>query len=260
MYYSGAAVSSAALLSGKANLYPGMIHKCDVSLIYRFTNTLYKLHMTGAQLKKYMEWSAGYFNTYRPGDLTISFNPDVPLFNYDMFSGVNYELNIANPPGSRIENLTWPDGTPVEDDDEFDLAANNYRVNSCLLSPGVIFEEGEEFPILLEEDMRADIGGVRELIRDYIITVKGGVISPECDGNWRITGNDWDEELHQKAVRMLSEGRLTLPASPNGRDRNVSPITEEDVEKADSSGYSSLTRSKIRRADSSGFSLYRPDT
>ena len=41
----------------------------------------------------------------------------------------------------RIENLTWPDGTPVADDDEFDIAVNNYRATSQLLSPGIIFEE-----------------------------------------------------------------------------------------------------------------------
>ena len=29
--------------------------KCDMSRIYKFTNTLYKLRMTGAQLKKFME-------------------------------------------------------------------------------------------------------------------------------------------------------------------------------------------------------------
>ena len=33
------------------------------------------------------------------------------------------------------------DGTPVADDDEFDIAVNNYRATSQLLSPGIIFEE-----------------------------------------------------------------------------------------------------------------------
>ena len=51
--------------------------------------------------------------------------------------------------------------------------------------------------------MHGEIGGVREMIREYIIHVKGGVISPECDNSWRITGNNWDPALHQKAVEML---------------------------------------------------------
>ena len=110
MYYTGAPVSAAALSVTSANLYPGDIRKCDMALIYKYTNTLYKLRMTGAQLKKYMEWSANYYQTFTPGDLTVAFNPDVRAYNYDMFEGVNYDVNVANEPGHRIENLTWPDG------------------------------------------------------------------------------------------------------------------------------------------------------
>lgn len=228
MYYTGAPVSAAALFTMDANMYPGDIHKCDMALIYKYTNTLYKLHMTGAQLKKYMEWSMNYYNTYHEGDLTISFNPSIRAYNYDMFAGVNYDVNIANEPGSRIENLTWPDGTPVEDDDDFDIAVNNYRANSQLLAPGEIFEEGD-MPELLEIDVRGDIGGVRELIRDYIVNVKGGTIEPEVDDNWKIVGNDWNEELHQKAVEMIAAGEIEIQDSEDGRTPNVVSITEADV-------------------------------
>lgn len=231
MYYTGAPVSAAALFTMDANMVPGEIHKCDMALVYKYTNTLYKLHMTGAQLKKYMEWSVSYYNTWKPGDLTVSFSPDIRAYNYDMFAGVNYEINVANEPGSRIVNLTWPDGTPVEDDDDFDIAVNNYRATSQLLSPGVIYEE-DDLPQLLEIDVRGEIGGVRELIRDYIVNVKGGVITPECDNNWRIVGNDWDEDLHQQAVELIRDGVLTIPTSEDGRTPNVRPITEEDVKNA----------------------------
>ena len=228
MYYTGAPVSASALFTMNANMLPGDIHKCDMSLVYKYTNTLYKLHMTGAQLKKYMEWSVSYYNTWKPGDLTISFSPDIRAYNYDMFEGVLYEINVANEPGSRIENLTWPDGTPVADDDEFDIAVNNYRATSQLLAPGTIYE-ADDMPTLLEIDVHGEIGGVRELIGDYIVNVMGGVITPECSNNWHITGNDWDEEMHQLAVELLSEGVLTIPTSEDGRTPNVMPITEEDV-------------------------------
>ena len=228
MYYTGAPVSAAALFVMNANLYPGDIHKCDMALIYKYTNTLYKLHMTGAQLKKYMEWSVSYYNQYQPGDLTVSFSPDIRAYNYDMFAGVNYEVNIARPAGSRIENLTWPDGTPVADEDEFDIAVNNYRANSQLLAPGEIYEAGD-LPQLLEIDVHGEIGGVRELIREYIVNVKGGTITPEVDNNWRITGNDWDIALHQKAVEMLAAGELTIPTSEDGRTPNVKAVTEADI-------------------------------
>lgn len=197
MYYTGAQVSAAALFVADANLLPGDIHKCDMAQVYKYTNTLYKLRMTGAQLKKYMEWSAEYYQTYAPG--------------------------------RRIENLTWPDGTPVQDDDDFDIAVNNYRTTSHLLAPGEIFG-ADDLPVPLETDVRGDIGGIRELIGDYIVNVKGGVLRPECNDNWRITGVDWDEALHRKAVEMLAAGTLTLPSSEDGRTPNVRAVTEADVE------------------------------
>jgi 2',3'-cyclic-nucleotide 2'-phosphodiesterase/3'-nucleotidase len=48
----------------------------------------------------------------------------------------------------------------------------------------------DELPVLVEGDVHGEIGGVRELIGDYIANVKNGVIYPECDDNWRITGRE----------------------------------------------------------------------
>ena len=186
MHYTGAAVSASALSGEGTNLKPGDIRKCDTAQIYKFSNTLYKLHMNGAQLKKYMEWSTGYFKTAEPGDTAFSINEEFPTYNYYMFAGVNYDVNLSREQGSRIENLTWPDGIPVRDEDEFDIAVNNYCANSQLLVPGVIYEDGEQLPVLMEMDVHGEIGGIRELILDYIRNVKGGVIHPECDQNWKI--------------------------------------------------------------------------
>lgn len=230
MYYTGADVSAAALFNMDANLKEGDIRKCDTSLVYKYANTLYKLEMTGAQLKKYMEWSASYYNTYKPGDLTISFNADIRAYNYDMFAGVNYEVNIANEPGSRIENLTWPDGTLVKDEDVFTIAVNNYRASSQLLSAGDVFAEGDSLPTLLEIDVKGDVGGVRELLGLYISEVKGGTIEPHVDNNWKVTGNDWDSQQHEKAVQLLKEGKLEIPSSEDGRTPNIKAITTEDVQ------------------------------
>lgn len=229
MYYTDADVSSAALFNMNANLQEGEIRKCDTSLVYKYANTLYKLEMTGAQLKKYMEWSASYYNTYQPDDLTISFNEEIRAYNYDMFEGVNYEIDIANPPGSRIKNLTWPDGTPVKDDDVFTIAVNNYRANSQLLSEGEIFAEGEDLPKLLEMDVKGEIGGIRELLGLYISDVKNGIIEPHVNNNWKIVGNSWDPELHKQVVQLVNDGKITIPSSEDGRTPNIKSITKNDI-------------------------------
>lgn len=228
MYYTGADVSAAAAFSTTANIKAGSITKAGVSQIYKYDNTLYKLQVTGKQLKKYMEWSATFYNTYHEGDLTVSFNGDIRGYNYDMFSGVKYDVDISKEPGSRIINLKRNNGTPVNDDDIMILAVNNYRANSQLLVPGVIYE-ATDMPKLLEKDVRGEIGGVRELIKEYVEKVKGGLIYPDLDNNWRITGNDWSPKQRATAVRMVNEGKIGIPASADGRTPNVLSITWEEI-------------------------------
>ena len=235
MYYTGTEISASTLFIDDANLDSGDIKKSDVSLIYQYTNTLYKIKMTGAQLRKWMEWTASYYNTYKDGDLTISFNPEMRGYLYDMFSGIKYEINISKEPGQRIENLTRMDGTEIKDDDVLVVAVNNYRANSQLLTYGEIYEEGvDELPVLLEMDVRGELGGIRELIVDYIANVKGGELEvPELTGNWKITGCDWDEELHAQAVELINSGKLAVKNCESRRETNVASITVDDLKGKD---------------------------
>ena len=102
--------------------------------IYTYQNTLYKLQMNGWQLRQFMEWSAAFFKTWEPGDVTIAFDSSVRYYLYDAFAGVKYDLDISKQPGNRIQNLTWMDGRPVQDDDSFVVAVNNYRATTQLLA------------------------------------------------------------------------------------------------------------------------------
>ena len=189
LHHSGADVSSTSLMRRDISLEPGPIRRCDVSQIYPYDNTLYTIEMTGSQLRRYLEWSARFYRTFEEGDLTLAFDPDIALFNYDMFQGVSYAINVSREPGKRIEDLAWPDGTPVADDDVFVLATNNYRAGSFLLMPGPVFEE-DDLPTLIEPGVHGTIGGIREMICDYIENVQGGTIKPVCDDNWRLVGCD----------------------------------------------------------------------
>ncbi|MBQ4293899.1 MAG: 5'-nucleotidase C-terminal domain-containing protein, partial [Lachnospiraceae bacterium] len=228
-HYAGAEVSAAAILKEDANIKEGKIRKCDIANIYKFDNTLYKLQMTGAQLKKYMEKTAEYYNTWEEGDLTISFNPDMRSYLYDTFLGVNYDINISKEPGSRIENLTKEDGTPIKDDDVITIAVNNYRANSQLLRPGAVYEEGDELPVLLEKDMEAG-ALIRDLIaRWFTDDHYKGVVKPDQANNWKITGNNWDEAKHARAAELINAGLIKIPVSTDGRTPNVRSVTEEDI-------------------------------
>lgn len=67
-------------------------------------------------------------------------------------------------------------------------------------------------------DVKSSIGGIREMIIDYIVNVKG-VKGPdgiseftaeditEENADWKIVGFDWDAEKHTRAVDMVKEGK-----------------------------------------------------
>ena len=230
LYYTGAQVSATAMTSMTSQMREGTIRKCDMANIYTYQNTLYKLQMNGAQLRSYMEWSAAFFKTWVPGDLTIAFDPSTRYYLYDAFEGVNYDIDISQEPGYRIQNLTWPDGTPVRDEDTFTIAVNNYRATTQLLIASDIFGPGEALPQLLELDVRGDVGGIRELLAEYVRTVKGGVIQPHVNHNWEIVGNNWEQAQHDQAVALLREGRLSLSENADSRTLPGRAITQADLQ------------------------------
>lgn len=229
MYYTGAKVSATALTSMTSQMKEGPIRKCDTASIYTYQNTLYKLEMNGAQLRSFMEWSAGFFKTWVPGDLTVAFDPSTRYYLYDAFEGVNYEIDVSQEPGGRIRNLTWPDGSPVRDEEVFTVAVNNYRATTQLLIAADIFAPGEPLPKLLEIDVRGDLGGIRELLGEYIRTVKSGVIQPKVNNNWKLVGTNWDEAKRAQALKLLAEGKMPLPGSSTSRTLPGAAVTEADL-------------------------------
>ena len=229
MYYTGAKVAATSLTSMTSQMKEGPIRKCDTASIYTYQNTLYKLEMNGAQLRSFMEWSAGFFKTWVPGDLTVAFDPSTRYYLYDAFEGVNYEIDVSQEPGGRIRNLTWPDGSPVRDEEVFTVAVNNYRATTQLLIAADIFAPGEPLPKLLEIDVRGDLGGIRELLGEYIRTVKGGVIQPKVNNNWKLVGTNWDEAMRAQALKLLAEGKMPLPGSSTSRTLPGAAVTEADL-------------------------------
>lgn len=222
-------VSGAAIFSSTANAKPGDIKRSDTSNIYKYDNTLKVLKMTGKDLKKYMEWSANYYNTFKDGDLNVSFNKDVRIYNYDMFAGINYDVNISKEAGSRIENLKYTDGTAVKDTDVIYLTVNNYRCDSVLLAN--LFKDNKNVEVVYDNSSET-VSTIRELIGQYIQEVKGGVIEPNCDHNWKLTGCEVDSEKQAVMVQLLKDGKLTLPTSEDGRTPNIKALTWADVEAA----------------------------
>ncbi len=218
-FYADADVSSAALFNFGANLKKGPFRKKDVVFIYKYDNTLVGTKITGANLKKYMEWSASYYNTWKEGDVTISFNPKIRGYNYDMFSGMTYEINLSKPAGERVENILI-NGLPLVDNNIYRLAVNNYRFGT-LLKLGLVTMEDRYYD---SYEIMQDAGRVRDLIIKYVQEEKGGVLAPTVDNNWKITGIDLESPFKEVIFDMVRRGELQIPTSEDGRTLNVKAL------------------------------------
>lgn len=218
-------VSSTALFLEDSNVFEGDFRKADVANIYRYDNTLMTIKTTGKVLSEYLEWSAQYYNTFKDGDLTVSFNPLVRIYNYDMFGGIDYKINIANPVGQRIEQLVYSDDkVAVKDNDTIYLTVNNYRANGALRD--IINGELE----VVYDSKNNAISTIREMIVEYII--EQAVIYPTVDNNWEITGTTWHPQRRDVVRQLVHKGDLSTTYADDGRTPNVKPIRWEDVEEA----------------------------
>ncbi|WP_309096694.1 5'-nucleotidase C-terminal domain-containing protein [Streptomyces sp.] len=125
-------LSQAACFSRSARIPAGEVTIRDVAGLYVFENTLEARLMTGAQMKAYLEFSADYFTQTAPGEpvdpAKLTNAGGTPDYNYDVVSGLSYEIDIAKPAGSRVTNVRFG-GQPLADDATFVFAVNNYRAN-----------------------------------------------------------------------------------------------------------------------------------
>jgi len=221
--YAGADVSSAAFFKSEANLKEGNFHNKDVANIYKYANTLVGVNMTGENLLKFMEWSMSYYNTWNEGDVTISFNKDVRGYNYDMFAGVNYKIDLSKEAGNRVVNPTI-NGEAIDPAKTYKVAVNNYRFGTLTKHKWVNAED----KYYDSYEAMQDAGRIRDLIIKYTKEEKNGELVPNVHNNWEIIGVKLDYPEREAIYEMIREGKIIIPSSADGRTRNVESINRKD--------------------------------
>ncbi|PGK47005.1 bifunctional 2',3'-cyclic-nucleotide 2'-phosphodiesterase/3'-nucleotidase [Bacillus anthracis] len=156
----------------------------NVADLYVYPNTLYAVKVNGAQVKEWLEMSAGQFNQIDPKKTEEQplVNIGYPTYNFDILDGLKYEIDVTQPAKydkdgkvvnantNRIINMTY-EGKPVADNQEFIVATNNYRGSSQTF-PGV--SKGEVVYQSQDE--------TRQIIVKYMQETP--VIDPAADQNW----------------------------------------------------------------------------
>nr|BFD85410.1 5'-nucleotidase C-terminal domain-containing protein [Streptomyces sp. Xyl84] len=173
-------IAQASPFSRTSEIHAGDVTIRDLSSLYVYDNTLVAKLMTGAQVRAYLEYSAGYFVQTAAGaavDVEKLTNAGGrPDYNYDYVSGLAYDIDVAQPAGSRIRNLTYQ-GVALDDAQQFVLAVNNYRANG-----------GGAFPhVASAKELWSESTEIRTRIAEWV-TAKG-VLDPEdfASVDWRLT-------------------------------------------------------------------------
>lgn len=191
-YYSKADVVSFAFDHEKVRMDKGDIKKKDIVFNYRYAGgdvTVYEV--TGKQLKQYMNWAADYFDTIEAGDKEYRYNPERKKSKYvtfDIFGGVQYNVDLTKPSGEKIVDLRFADGKPINDDTKLTLGMNSYRFNQLTKTGGIW--AGEKIPTIWESKVAlgTEAGTIQNMMIDYISKVKNGKIDGVSHNRWKVIG------------------------------------------------------------------------
>lgn len=178
--------------------------------LYLYPNTLVAMKVTGKEVKEWLECSAGQFNQ-------IDVNSTAPqslidwdgfrTYNFDVIDGLTYQIDVTQPAkydgnckvvqpnAQRIVGLTYQ-GKPIEMNQDFIIATNNYRAYSNKF-PGT----GSDFVAFDSPDEN------RSVVAAYITRVsqENGEFAPSADNNWSFAPIQSDKTLDIRFETSPSE-------------------------------------------------------
>lgn len=207
--------------------YYTVIEQGDIALrnvadLYIYPNTLRAVLLTGAEVREWLEMSAGAFNRIDPDTSREQplLNPDFPSYNFDVIDGVSYEIDLSQPAryatdgsladeeAQRIVNLRF-DGAPIDPEARFIVATNNYRAGGGGNFPAL---DGSKTIIEAPDENRT-------VLANYIFELKS--FNPSADRNWSFKALPGEVNVtfaSSPAAASVLDGSLPIEPAGQGDD------------------------------------------
>ncbi len=155
--------------------------------LYIYPNTVQAVKVSGAQVREWLEMSAGAFNRIDPAGAPEQnlLNAAFPSYNFDTIDGVSYRIDLTQPAryerdgklaaasARRIVDLQF-EGKAIDEAAEFIVVTNNYRASGGGAFPGL---DGKNIVLNAPDENR-------EALVMYLKAQ--GRVNPSADGNWRV--------------------------------------------------------------------------
>lgn len=128
MEAAGVDLSSTALFTNEVAGLGRDVTMRDVEISYPYPNTLAVLEITGADLRAAIEQCAHYWQ-WDGQQVNVSkdyTDPKVQHYNYDLFAGINYTIDVTRPLDDRVTELIYH-GESVKKTDRLHIVLNQYR-------------------------------------------------------------------------------------------------------------------------------------
>ncbi|ANK63012.1 hypothetical protein AYR56_07295 [Loigolactobacillus backii] len=158
----GADISATALFNNESTGFGEQVTMRQVVTNYVYPNTVALVAINGAILRAALEKSALFFAPLGKEKVGINakfLHPKKQYYNYDMYEGIDYTINVARPKGQRITRLEYH-GRKVLPTDQLKIALNGYRAggggNFTMFNPSLIEHEVQrEMPELIADYFKA---------------------------------------------------------------------------------------------------------
>jgi 2',3'-cyclic-nucleotide 2'-phosphodiesterase/3'-nucleotidase len=212
---TGAQISLAAPLSFDQSIAEGDLRIRDMYRLYRFENFLYTVNMTGGEIDRHLEHSAGqWFRTMaNSNDYMLNYRMDDnstpvivngtarlrnPSYNFDSAMGIRYTVDLSKPQGARVNITALDDGTPFSYSDSYTVAVNSYRANGG----------GGHFPAagITSKELEGRIVSATERDLRYYMTEwirEKGTISPVPMSQWKLVPEAWAAGAEKRERKLL---------------------------------------------------------